>query len=123
MSRFTTENINKIKPYVPGEQPRDKRYIKLNTNENPYYMCPTAVKSITEEALKNLNRYSDPESSELTKAIAEYYGVSTENVLATNGSDEALAFAFYAYCKGGVCYPDVTLMGFFDIFIKNWSCL
>ena len=114
MSEFTYNRINEIKPYVPGEQPRDKSYIKLNTNENPYYASKFAVDRITEKVLKNLNRYSDPESLELTSIIAEYYGVSVENVLVTNGSDEALAFAFFAYGKSGVCYPDVTY-GFYDV--------
>lgn len=121
MSRFTTENINKIAPYVPGEQPRDRRYIKLNTNENPFYTSPKAVAKITEDAIKNLNRYSDPESRDLTEAIANYYGLDSTNVLVTNGSDEALAFVFYAYCKRGVCYPDITY-GFYDVISNLFGC-
>lgn len=121
MSRFTTENINKIAPYVPGEQPRDRRYIKLNTNENPFYTSPKAVAKITADAIKNLNRYSDPESRDLTEAIANYYGLDSTNVLVTNGSDEALAFVFYAYCKGGVCYPDVTY-GFYNVIANLFGC-
>lgn len=121
MSRFTTENINKIAPYVPGEQPRDRRYIKLNTNENPFYTSPKAVAKITADAIKNLNRYSDPESRELIEAIADYYGLEPANVLVTNGSDEALAFAFYAYGKEGVCYPDVTY-GFYDVIANLFGC-
>lgn len=121
MSRFASDLINAISPYVPGEQPRDKRYIKLNTNENPYYTSSSAVKRITESALNNLNRYSDPECGELIAAIADFYGVQPENVLATNGSDEALAFAFFAYCKNGVCYPDITY-GFYDVIANLFEC-
>lgn len=121
MSRFASDLINGIEPYVPGEQPRDKRYIKLNTNENPYYTSEKAVKSITECVLSNLNRYSDPENVELTAAIAQYYGVKPENVIVTNGSDEALAFAFFAYCKRGVCYPDITY-GFYDVIANLYEC-
>lgn len=121
MSRFASDLINGISPYVPGEQPRNKRYIKLNTNENPYYTSERAVKSITESVLSSLNRYSDPESSVLTEAIAEFYGVKSENVLVTNGSDEALAFAFFAYCGRGVCYPDITY-GFYDVIANLYGC-
>ena len=121
MSRYTTDLINGIEPYTPGEQPRDKRYIKLNTNENPFYSSPSAVARISESVLQNLNRYSDPECTELTKTIADYYGVEPSNVLVTNGSDEALAFAFYAYCKKGVCYPDVTY-GFYDVIANLFGC-
>ena len=121
MSRFACEKVNGIAPYVPGEQPQDKSYIKLNTNENPYYTSDRAVKSITQDVLKNLKRYSDPECKPLVRAIANYYGVSSENVLITNGSDEALAFCFQAYGRGGVCYADVTY-GFYDVFAHMYDC-
>lgn len=121
MSRFACEKVNGIAPYVPGEQPQDKSYIKLNTNENPYYTSDRAVKSITQDVLKNLKRYSDPECKPLVRAIANYYGVSCENVLVTNGSDEALAFCFQAYGRGGVCYADVTY-GFYDVFAHMYDC-
>ncbi len=121
MSRFTNELVNNISPYVPGEQLRDKTYIKLNTNENPYYTSEKAVKRISEGALKGLDRYSDPESADLVNAIAEYYGVKSDNVLVTNGSDEALAFSFIAYGKSGVCYPDITY-GFYDVIANLFEC-
>ncbi len=121
MSKFATAKLNAIAPYVPGEQPRDKKYVKLNTNENPYYTSARAVNAITEEVVKSLNRYSDPECKPLVAAIAAYYGVLPENVLITNGSDEALAFCFQAYGAGGVCYPDVTY-GFYDVFANMYDC-
>ena len=121
MSKFATAKINAIAPYVPGEQPRDKRYVKLNTNENPYYTSQKAVKAISENTVKSLNRYSDPECKPLVAAVADYYGVGTENVLITNGSDEALAFCFQAYGSCGVCYPDVTY-GFYDVFANMYDC-
>lgn len=121
MSKFAAGLINGISPYVPGEQPKDKRYIKLNTNENPYYTSERAVKCITEGVLKGLNRYSDPDNTVLTAAIANYYGVDSQNVLVTNGSDETLAFAFFAYCGQGVCYPDVTY-GFYDVIANLYGC-
>lgn len=113
MSRFCSEKLNLIEPYVPGEQLKDKKYIKLNTNENPFYTSDRAVERVTKQLLDGLNRYSDPESKDLHKAIADFYGLKSENVLVTNGSDEALAFAFIAYGKD-VCYPDVTY-GFYEV--------
>ncbi len=121
MSKFASGDINGIAPYVPGEQPQDKKYIKLNTNENAYFTSERAVKSISEAVLKNLNRYSDPESKTLVKTIASYYGVEVDNVLVTNGSDEALAFCSLAYARGGVCYADVTY-GFYDVIAKLYGC-
>lgn len=121
MSKFATERINGIEPYVAGEQPRDRRYIKLNTNENPYYTSPQAVERLKREVVSGLNRYSDPESLELTCAIADYYSCKKENVLVTNGSDEALAFCFMAYCTQGVCYPDVTY-GFYSVIADLFNC-
>lgn len=121
MSKFTSDLVNGIAPYVPGEQPRGKTFIKLNTNENPYFTNKNAIKIIDKGVLEKLNRYSDPECSSLTKAIADYYGVDKDNVLVTNGSDEALAFAFFAYGKSGVCYPDVTY-GFYDVIANLYCC-
>ena len=121
MSRFAREDINAISPYIPGEQPRDRKYIKLNTNENPYELSSGAVHAISKRFLADLRRYSDPECTELHRAIADYYGLDSQNVLATNGSDEALAFAFYAYCRDGVCYADVTY-GFYDVIANLFGC-
>lgn len=121
MSKYASGLVNGISPYVPGEQPRDKKYIKLNTNENPYFTSPEAVERITKGVLEGLNRYSDPECTALTAEIAQYYGVKYENVLVTNGSDEALAFAFFAYGGSGVCYPDVTY-GFYDVIANLFGC-
>lgn len=121
MSVFTNDAINGIAPYVPGEQPKDKSYIKLNTNENPYFASKCAVTSVGSEFLGGLNRYSDPECSSLTKAIAKYYGVGEKNVLVTNGSDEAIAFAFFAYGGQGVVYPDITY-GFYNVIANLYGC-
>lgn len=121
MSRFASEKLNSITPYVAGEQPQDKKYIKLNTNENPYYTSKYAVAAISDEILLNLKRYSDPESTRLTQAIADYYGVENKNVLVTNGSDESLAFAFRAYGGNGVCFADVTY-GFYRVLADYYDC-
>jgi histidinol-phosphate aminotransferase len=121
MSKYASKTINSITPYVPGEQPQDRTYIKLNTNENAYYTSQKAVSSITEDVLKNLKRYSDPTCKCLVSAIAKYYNVNTSNVLTTNGSDEALAFCFLAYGTCGVAFADVTY-GFYDVFAKLYNC-
>ena len=121
MSEFACGKINDIVPYVPGEQPRDRCYIKLNTNENPYYSSERARAYITDRVLKDLRLYSDPGCGPLVRAIAQYYGVEEQNVLVTNGSDEALAFCFQAYAKDGVCFADVTY-GFYDVFAHMYDC-
>ncbi|MBR1747000.1 MAG: histidinol-phosphate transaminase [Clostridia bacterium] len=116
MSKFLKEGYARLVPYVPGEQPKDRAYVKLNTNENPYPPCP-AAQSVLDDEAKLLRLYSDPESSELVRAIADLYGVSEQNVLVTNGSDESLAFLFCAFFdqKRAVAFPDITY-GFYPIF-------
>ncbi|NMA06977.1 MAG: histidinol-phosphate transaminase, partial [Ruminococcaceae bacterium] len=91
MSRFADYNIKKITPYVPGEQPRKQRYIKLNTNENPYPPSPKAIAAAISETYK-YNLYPDPECSVLTEKLAEQFSVRIENIFVGNGSDEVLAF-------------------------------
>lgn len=115
MSRYLAANLQKLAAYVPGEQPQDKRYIKLNTNENPYYPSERAVKAVTETEVKNLRLYSDPDSKKLIATIAENFGVSEKNVVVGNGSDEILAFSFRAFGQNGACFPDVTY-GFYKVF-------
>lgn len=121
MSVFASDKINSIEPYTPGEQPQDREYIKLNTNENPYFTSEKAVAAITNDVLKNLKRYSDPQCKVLVEAIADYYSVGQNNVLVTNGSDEALAFCFQAYGRKGVRFADVTY-GFYDVFAHMYDC-
>ncbi len=118
MSKFASDIINNIEPYVPGEQPRDRQYIKLNTNENPFNPSKDAVMSITENVVESLRRYNDPTAKQATEAVAKNFGLDYYNVLLTNGSDEALAFAFMCYGKNGIVTPDVTY-GFY----KNISGL
>ncbi len=121
MSKFACEKVNNITPYVPGEQPRGWEYIKLNTNENPYFVSRRAAEYITDDVIYNLKKYSDPQCGILVDAIARYYGVERGNVMVTNGSDEALAFCFQTYCANGVCYADVTY-GFYDVFAAMYDC-
>lgn len=116
MSRFFSEKYSSLVPYTPGEQPKDMKYIKLNTNESPFPPSEKAVKE-AENAAKILNLYSDPESRLLTEKVAEYYGLDYENVLMTNGSDEILYFAFIAFCDKNTpaVFPDITY-GFYPVY-------
>ncbi|MBR1497469.1 MAG: histidinol-phosphate transaminase [Oscillospiraceae bacterium] len=117
MSRFFSELYASAQPYTPGEQPRDRSYVKLNTNENPFPPSTEALSYTTVKTfLRPLNLYSDPESQELREALANSLGVAPENVLPGNGSDEILNFAFMAFCSPsrGVAFPDVTY-GFYAV--------
>ena len=115
MSRFFSEKLASLKPYTPGEQPRDMQYIKLNTNESPYPPSQSALAVIEGEGAK-LNLYSDPTASSLHEAIAAHYGVTPDRVISSNGSDEVLAFAFDAFAAGkSLVFPDVTY-GFYHVF-------
>ena len=109
MSRFLSEKHKGLTPYVPGEQPQDRSYIKLNTNESPFPPAPAVVRAAAEEAGK-CNLYSDPECLAVRERLAKRYDVALENVLLTNGSDEALNFIILAY--GDASHPfsfcDVT---------------
>ncbi len=116
MSRFFSQKYARLTPYVPGEQPQDKRYIKLNTNESPFPPSEKAREYAAEAAAK-LQLYPDPDCRELTAKMAAVLGVLPENVVMTNGSDEALYFATLAYCddKTPAAFPDITY-GFYPVF-------
>lgn len=116
LSKFFSSKHEKLIPYTPGEQPRDMKYIKLNTNESPYPPSPEAVKAAEKEA-KLLRLYPDPECSALCEDIAKYCGVEKENIVLSNGSDEILNFIFMAYgdCEHPFIFPDITY-GFYNVF-------
>lgn len=111
MSKYWSNKVKDLEPYIPGEQPRDKSYIKLNTNENPYPPSPRVVEAIRETAARGtLRLYPDPACHHLRTTIAGYYGLSSDEVFAGNGSDELLAFAFLAFFNPGqpILFPDIT---------------
>ena len=118
MSKFFSSKFSALTPYTPGEQPKERKYIKLNTNESPFPPSEKAIKAAS-EAAKSLQLYSDPEQRALTSAVAENLGVDYENVLLTNGSDEILNFAFMAFCdeKHPVVFADLTY-GFYKVFAQ-----
>ena len=109
MRQFLSPEALAMKPYTPGEQPRDQQYTKLNTNESPFPPSPKVVEVVSRAQVGMLNLYSDPTCKVLEDAIAKFYGVEPENVTSGNGSDEVLAFAFAAFFAGKkLLAPDVT---------------
>ena len=115
MSRFLNEPYQALAAYVPGEQPRDMEYIKLNTNENPYPPAPEVVAAMTATEVELLRLYSDPTCKGLKDKLAGLYGVDSENVFVCNGSDEALNFAFMCFGGKGMVFPDISY-GFYTVF-------
>ena len=122
MSRYISSRFDILKEYVPGEQPQDKKYIKLNTNESPYPPSPEVLDRLNADETAALRLYPDPDCRILREKIAALYDVSKENVLVTNGSDEALSFAFMAYCDAdcGVVFPAISY-GFYRVFAELYN--
>ena len=118
MSRFFSARYQGLTPYTPGEQPRDMQYIKLNTNESPFPPSPKAVQAAA-RAAQDLQLYSDPTCKALTEKAAEVFGVSPDEILFTNGSDDILNFAFMAFCDADhpAVFPDITY-GFYPVFAQ-----
>ena len=117
MSIFLNPDIGKMTAYVPGEQPRDKAYIKLNTNENPYPPAPSVVAAMTAAEVEDLRLYSDPTAKVLKEKLAKLYGLTPENIFLGNGSDEVLYFLFRAYGQKGAAFPDISY-GFYSVFAE-----
>ncbi|MGN0483590.1 MAG: histidinol-phosphate transaminase [Lachnospiraceae bacterium] len=110
------ENIRKVVPYTPGEQPKDQNVIKLNTNENPYPPAPGVKKVLEGFDTDFLRKYPDPAISPLVTAIAKRYGVGTDQVFVGVGSDDVLAMIFltFFYSEKPIFFPDITY-SFYDV--------
>ena len=110
MSKFWSPFVKDLVPYVPGEQPKLAKLVKLNTNENPYGPSPKAIAAMQAEVNDNLRLYPDPNSDRLKQAVADYYGVQTSQVFVGNGSDEVLAHAFHGLFQHGqpLLFPDIS---------------
>lgn len=117
MSRFLNPAYSALVAYVPGEQPRDKAYIKLNTNESPFPPSPQVLAAVSRAELEYLRLYPDPEGLALKESLAGFYGVDSGNVFLSNGSDDILNFAFMAYAGKGVraAFADITY-GFYKVY-------
>ncbi|MFM9113791.1 MAG: aminotransferase class I/II-fold pyridoxal phosphate-dependent enzyme, partial [Polynucleobacter victoriensis] len=110
MSRFWSNTVKGLTPYVPGEQPRLSQLIKLNTNESPYGPSPNALAAIASANTDTLRLYPDPNSDSLKQAIAKVHGLNPEQIFVGNGSDEVLAHAFLGLLKhdAPILFPDIT---------------
>ncbi len=119
MNKFWSDIVGQLDPYVPGEQPQDQQYIKLNTNESPYPPSPAVAEALAAFDCENLRRYPDPESSRLVKALAEYHGLSSQQVFVGNGSDEVLAHAFHALLQKpeAILFPDISY-SFYPVYCR-----
>jgi len=119
MSRFLSDRHKALDAYVPGEQPAEMEYIKLNTNESPYPPPPGVIAAVKDDEIKKLRLYPNPDGTALIRKLAKFYGASPENVIVGNGSDELLAFAFLAFCDSGrgAVFPDITY-GFYPVYAQ-----
>lgn len=113
------ENVRKVVPYVPGEQPNRPGMIKLNTNECPYPPAPEVEQVLREYDYEKLRLYPDTQATALTEALAEYYGVKKEQVFVGVGSDDVLSMAFITFFNGDkpILFPDITY-SFYDVWAE-----
>jgi len=102
--------VHRLTPYVPGEQPKLDKLVKLNTNENPYGPSPRVLEAIRGEVSDALRLYPDPNADHLKQAIADYYGVTPAQVFVGNSSDEVLAHVFHGLFQhpAPLLFPDIT---------------
>ncbi|MGN1085987.1 MAG: histidinol-phosphate transaminase [Porcipelethomonas sp.] len=112
-------NVRRVEPYVPGEQPKDKNIIKLNTNENPYPPSPKAAEVMGAFETDRMKLYPDPDSTVLVDALAERYGVKPSQVFVGVGSDDVLSMAFMTFFNSDkpVLFPDITY-SFYDVWAE-----
>lgn len=106
-----SKRLNNLTPYVPGEQPQDRKYLKLNTNESPFPPSPEIKHFLENFDIEHLRLYPDPKFSTLRDEIAACYGINREQVFIGNGSDEVLAFSFFSFfdsADGKLIFPEFT---------------
>lgn len=110
MSRFLSAKYQKLEAYTPGEQPKDRAYIKLNTNESPYAPSPEVLSAVSRETMEKLRLYPDPEGQRLRRDLGKLYGLTPEHVFLSNGSDDSLNFAFMAFAGDGrrAMFPEIS---------------
>ncbi len=118
-----TQRLRQLTPYVPGEQPQDRQYLKLNTNECPYPPSPRIEAYLRTTGPERLGLYPDPCMTALREAIARHHGLKVEQVFTGNGSDEVLAFSFYAFFGaelGSLMFPEHTY-SFYPVYCNLFS--
>lgn len=115
--RAFENNIRKVEPYVPGEQPQNK-VIKLNTNENPYPPSPKVTEALAKMDTDRFRLYPDPTCGPLVEALAEFYHVDRDQVFVGVGSDDVLSMCFLTFfnSRKPILFPDITYS-----FYKVWA--
>ena len=110
MSSYQSPLVNRLHPYVPGEQRHGEGVTKLNTNENPYPPSPSVMQAIASVTGDDLRLYPDPEATKLRQALADHEGVLADQVYVSNGSDETLGLAFMAFFTGksALQFPNIS---------------
>ncbi len=121
-SRYLSPRFAGLSEYVPGEQPRDRAYIKLNTNESPYPPPQSLIDAVNAAEVEKLNLYPDPDCNALSEVLAGRYGVEKENIFLANGSDDILNFSFMGFCDGetGVAFPEISY-GFYEVYANLYG--
>jgi histidinol-phosphate aminotransferase len=122
MSKYWSEITKSVEPYVCGEQPKDKKYVKLNTNESPYGPSPKVLQAIKNAANQDLRLYPDPNCDELSETIAKYYNLNKKQIFIGNGSDEVLAFSFLTFFnpKETIIFPDISY-SFYPVYANLYN--
>lgn len=115
MSAFFNPRLSALKAYTPGEQPQDRAYIKLNTNESPYPPSKGVRKAINRQRIHDLRLYCNPDATALKEELANLYNKKPSEVFVSNGSDDILNFAFLAFGADGILFPDISY-GFYEVF-------
>ncbi len=122
MSYFFLNEYDNMEVYIPGEQPHDRKYIKLNANESSMPPSPKVLEAINRAQLNSMGQYSDPHCMELREAIGKIYGFGADQVFVGNGADEVLGFCMLSFFRPGmkVCFPDITY-DFYRTYAKTYQ--
>ncbi len=122
MSKYWSKITKSVEPYVCGEQPKDKKYVKLNTNESPYPPSPKVIEAIKSAAGGDLRLYPDPDCDKLREVISQYYGLNKNQIFIGNGSDEVLAMAFLTFFNKDetIIFPDISY-SFYPVYANLYN--
>ncbi|MFG5409169.1 histidinol-phosphate transaminase [Piscinibacter sakaiensis] len=122
MSRYWSDVVHRLTPYVPGEQPRIEGLVKLNTNECPYGPSEAVLAAMAAQTGEGLRLYPDPQSGALRQAVAAHHGLRPEQVFVGNGSDEVLAHAFLGLLKheAPLLHPDISY-SFYPVYARLYG--